>query len=86
MKHMLSVEAVWVMPSKRSFHTLSTPIREPLPNIFDGRTTLYTFAASFSGAQPEKNRSTLQKKLPIVYHKSSAPWQASRRLGFEKKN
>ena len=58
---MLSVEAVWMMPSITGCRTLSTPIRNAKPNISDGGTSRYTFAANFDGAKPEQKRSTLQK-------------------------
>ena len=54
-KHMPSIEAVWAMPSVRSCQTLSTAIREPIPNISDWRTSHYNCAAVFNGTKPEKN-------------------------------
>ena len=51
---MLSVEAVWVMPSVTSCHTLSAPICEAKPNISDGGTSRYNFAASLLGKNPRK--------------------------------
>ena len=58
-KHMLSVEAVRVMPSVTGCYTLSTPIGEPIPDMSDGITSRFTFAGSFKGANPKKQRSTL---------------------------
>ena len=88
---MLSVEAVWVMPSVTGCHTLSTPIRKAKHNTSDGGTTRCTFATSFNGAKPKENMIHSTKsffKFFRTSHKLSMPWQKqkSRRLGFEKKN
>ena len=70
-RHMPSIQAVWVMPSvgcQHCCHTLSTPIREPIPNISDWRTSRYTFAAGFNAAKPEKKTIDSTKALLKVYH------------------
>ena len=59
---MLSVEAVWVMPSLTACHILSTPIRKANPNISDGGTSPYTFAASFNGEKLEEKTMYSAKK------------------------
>ena len=65
---MLSVEAVWVMPSLTACHILSTPIRKAKPNIFEGGTSPYTFAASFNGEKFEDKTMESAKKLFKFFH------------------
>ena len=60
---MLSVGAVWVMPSLTACHILSTPIRKAKPNISDGGTSPYTFAASFNGEKLEEKTMESAKKV-----------------------
>ena len=67
-KHMLLVEAVWVMPSVTGCQTFSTPIDKPIPNISDGRRPRFAFAASFNGTKPEEKPITTAKTLLKVYH------------------
>ena len=62
------VEAVGVMPSGAGCHTLGTRIREAKPNISDGRTCRYTFAASFNAAEPDEKATDCTKKLAKIFH------------------
>ena len=86
---MLSVEAVWVMPSVTGCHTLRAPICKAKHNVSDRGTSRYTFGASCNGKKPREKRWNLRTICSKVFMTSlnlSTPWLKSRRLGFEKKN
>ena len=55
------------MPSVTGCRTLSTPIREAIPNISDRKTSPYTFARSFNGARPEEKTVDRSKKLLEIF-------------------
>ena len=85
---MLSVRAVWLMPSVTGCHGMNTPIRKAKPNISDRGTSRYNSAASFNEENPRKKQWALHKicsKALMTWYKLSTPWQISRKLGFEKK-
>ena len=65
---MLSVEAVWVMPSVTGCHTLSAPICKAKHNISDRGTSRYTFAASCKGEKPEEKKMDSTKNLFKIFH------------------
>ena len=85
-KHVLLVRVVWVMRSVIGCHTLNTPIRELIPSFSSGRkhyTFGYIFAASITRAKPEKTTMDPTRicwKFSMTTHKTSSPWQESKRL------
>ena len=65
------VEAVGMMLFGEGCHLKSTPIREAKPNVSDGRTSLYNFAASFNGANPEEKPIYRSKIMVKIFHDCS---------------
>ena len=80
---MLLVETLWVVRSVTGCHTLNTPYREPIHKISKGRTYhtfSYSFAASFSGAKPQKTAIDSGKNQLKVFHDHSQNVNAMTRI------
>ena len=60
---MFSVGAVWVLPFVTNCHTLSTPIREAIPDISNVRTSRQYFVPSFNSAKPEEKNNQLNQQI-----------------------
>ena len=56
------------MLSSTACHKLSTPIRKAKPNISDGGTSPYTFAASFNGEKLEEETMEPAKEVFNFFH------------------
>ena len=66
--------------SVTGYNTLNTPNREPIHKISKGRTYSTEFAASFSGAKPQKTAIDSEKSELKTYHDHSQNVNAMTRI------
>ena len=68
---MFSMEAVCAMASVSGCQTLSTPIRAEIPNVSDGKTCRFNFAACSNEMKPERETINSTEFTIYFFHDSS---------------